>query len=292
ADSTTVAATTAAPASVDLLLEPWLVVVIIVIIDFVIQWICFPIAYGLKTEKFYDMAGSLTHLTVVWVAFGLLASYRHIRCIVQSVCVSVWAVRLGIFLVYRAAKYGDKRFEEIRKSCVRFFITWTLQAVWVGCNLAPTIASLTASATLATPGSLEWRDYLGWSLFLIGILTETVSDIQKSIFKAKPENNGRFIRSGLWSISRHPNYFGEILLWWGLAISASAGFHYSNEWWFWFTFVGPLLNTLLICFVSGIPLLEKSAYKRWGEDPEYQDYLKSTPVLVPLIPCPLCDFCK
>uniref|UniRef100_A0A1I8FED2 S5A_REDUCTASE domain-containing protein n=1 Tax=Macrostomum lignano TaxID=282301 RepID=A0A1I8FED2_9PLAT len=279
ADSTTVAATTAAPASVDLLLEPWLVVVIIVIIDFVIQWICFPIAYGLKTEKFYDMAGSLTHLTVVWVAFGLLASYRHIRCIVQSVCVSVWAVRLGIFLVYRAAKYGDKRFEEIRKSCVRFFITWTLQAVWVGCNLAPTIASLTASATLATPGSLECATYLGWSLFLIGILTETVSDIQKSIFKAKPGEQWPIYSVGLWSISRHPNYFGR------------------NS-----TMVGPgwlslhrLVSTILTNGGSGSPLLarcsysassasllvcewysllEKSAYKRWGEDPEYQDLLE------------------
>uniref|UniRef100_A0A1I8FF67 Transmembrane protein n=1 Tax=Macrostomum lignano TaxID=282301 RepID=A0A1I8FF67_9PLAT len=190
ADSTTVAATTAAPASVDLLLEPWLVVVIIVIIDFVIQWICFPIAYGLKTEKFYDMAGSLTHLTVVWVAFGLLASYRHIRCIVQSVCVSVWAVRLG-------PPSTATKIEEIRKSCVRFFIIVdTAAAVWVGCNLATEqpSASLTASATLATPGSLEWRDYLGWSPVPHRILTETVSDIQKSIFKAKPENNGRFIR--------------------------------------------------------------------------------------------------
>lgn len=269
------------------MLEAWIVIVILVAVDFGIQWVCFPIAFGLKTEKFFDLAGSITHLVVTWLAFGLFLAV-HNRGIVQSVCASVWALRLGIYLVYRAAKHGDNRFVEIRASCPKFFITWSMQAVWVACNLAPTIAMLCAGRNYATL-PLEWRDYLGWSLFAVGMTIETVADAQKTVFKARDENRGKFITSGLWSVSRHPNYFGEILLWWSLALSASAAFDVG---WYWFTWLGPLINTVLICFVSGIPMLEKSAYQRWGDDPAYQEYIRKTGVLVPFIPCPLCSFCK
>ena len=114
----------------------------------------------------------------------------------------------------------------------------------------------------------------------VGLVIETAADAQKSAFKGKQENRGRFIERGLWRYSRHPNYCGEMLVWWGLFVFAVPFLHGAA----FAVVIGPVFITLLLLFVSGIPLLEKSADKRWGGEPEYEAYKARTSVLVPRPP--------
>jgi steroid 5-alpha reductase family enzyme len=122
------------------------------------------------------------------------------------------------------------------------------------------------------------QDYLGWTLWIIGFATEVIADHQKGQFRADPLNKETFIKTGLWSLSRHPNYFGEILLWFGLFISASSNF---TKWWQYLSILSPTAVYLLITKMSGIPLLEQHGLKNWGHLPEYQTYLNNTPELIP-----------
>eukprot|EP00915_Cephaloidophora_sp_WS-2016_P003218 GHVH01004338.1.p1 GENE.GHVH01004338.1~~GHVH01004338.1.p1 ORF type:complete len:139 (+),score=20.07 GHVH01004338.1:469-885(+) len=123
------------------------------------------------------------------------------------------------------------------------------------------------------------QDYIGWTMWSVGMFFEVVADGQKQWFKSDQANEGKFIRSGLWSRSRHPNYFGEILLWFGLYVSASSTF----RGWQQLAVLCPVAVYLLITKISGIPLLEKAGMKKWGKTNEYLEYVKRTPVLVPLI---------
>ena len=124
-----------------------------------------------------------------------------------------WAARLGLFLLIRVIRTGgDRRFEKALQNPLLFFQFWFLQGLWVFVTLLPTLMMNLAERELA----LGVRDYLGWFLWAVGMAFEVVADMQKSQFRAQPDNRGQFIRTGLWSISRHPNYFGEILLWFGL----------------------------------------------------------------------------
>ena len=119
----------------------------------------------------------------------------------------------------------------------------------------------------------------GLLLFCAGFAVEAVSDLQKFVFKMDPTNEGKFIKTGLWSVSRHPNYFGEMVLWWGIyvtSVPALTGAQHAAV-------LSPIALTFLLCFVSGIPILERSADKRWGGDETYEDYKAKTPVLVPWI---------
>merc|ERR1712066_182859 len=112
------------------------------------------------------------------------------------------------------------------------------------------------------------RDYFGWSIWAIGMLFEVIADYQKSVFKNDPKNEGKFITSGLWSISRHPNYFGEITMWIGICLSGSTCFEGAT----WMAWLSPLTTFLLLTKVSGVPMLEKQGEARWGSDPAYQWY--------------------
>ncbi len=120
----------------------------------------------------------------------------------------------------------------------------------------------------------------GAVIWLIGLAIEAVSDAQKSAFKAKATKGERFISQGLWKYSRHPNYFGEILVWWGLFLFAVPFLHGAA----FAVVIGPIFITLLLVFVSGIPLLERSAEAKHGDDPVYREYKRRTSILVPLPP--------
>merc|ERR1712004_50407 len=244
-------------------------------LDFGIQWGLFAIAAALKTEKFYDLAGSSTFLLLAYQSLQWGHTF-YTRQKIQTGAVAIWASRLGLFLFNRILQDGqDTRFEKIRGDPKRFFIAWTLQGMWVFLTLLPTLIlnGKREDKPLAT------RDYVGWGMWATGFLFEVLADYQKSQFKADPANKGQFIRSGLWGISRHPNYFGEILAWSGLFLSASSVMHG----WEHLSIVSPLFVTFLLTKVSGIPMLEKAGLKRWGTDPAYQQYLKSTAVLIPYL---------
>ncbi|TNM86773.1 uncharacterized protein si:ch211-210c8.6 [Takifugu flavidus] len=241
--------------------------------DVGIQWAGWALAAALKTEKFYDLAGSgtfilLAHLSRMW------GGANHIRQKVQTGLVTAWGLRLGTFLFLRILKDGhDRRFNNVRDSPGTFFVYWTVQAMWVFMTLLPTL--LLNSERRDVP--LGTRDYVGWALWGFGFATEAIADQQKWIFKSDPNNAGKFIQSGLWAYSRHPNYLGEILQWSGLWLSASsvmAGPQYLSV-------ASPLFVWFLLRYVSGIPMLEKQALRKWGSDPAFQHYTKNTPLLWP-----------
>jgi steroid 5-alpha reductase family enzyme len=243
-----------------------------VALAFVIQWVVFVPSYVARTERFFDLTGSLTYITVTVVAV-LLSATGAVRSLLLLALVVIWAVRLGSFLFMRIRKAGeDTRFEEIKQSFPRFLLTWTMQGLWVSFTLAAALAAITS----VNQPELDVFALVGFVVWLIGIGIEALADQQKSAFRADPANKGKFIQSGLWAWSRHPNYFGEIVLWVGVAIIA---FPVLSGWQL-VTLVSPLFVILLLTRVSGIPMLEKRADERWGGQPDYEAYKERTPVLV------------
>ena len=239
---------------------------------FLIQWLAFIPAYLLQTEKFFDLTGGITYILVVLVTqyFSVIDA----RSMLLSALVIVWAVRLGSFLFRRIHKAGkDGRFDELKPSFIRFLNVWTIQGLWV---------TLTASAALVAISSTNRKELdlfaiIGFLVWLIGFAIEVAADTQKSRFSADPNNKGKFIQTGLWARSRHPNYFGEIVLWTGITIIALPVL----QGWQWVALISPIFVTLLLTRVSGIPLLEKRADEKWGGQNEYESYKARTPVLIP-----------
>ena len=239
---------------------------------FLVQWVVFVPSWFAHTEHFFDLTGSLTYLAVVALTLLSRGSVTPYSLLVAAM-VTAWALRLGAFLAARVRAAGsDSRFDAMKYRFAWFLMTWTLQGLWV---------LLTAGAALAAITSPEDRQIdafalLGVALWAFGFGIEVVADEQKRRFRARPENLDRFITTGVWARSRHPNYFGEILLWFGVAVAAFP----SLSGWSMVTLVSPLFVWLLLTRVSGVPLLEAAADRRWAGNPEYEAYKASTPVLL------------
>lgn len=248
-----------------------------IIIIFAIQWLAFIPSYIFKTEKFFDLTGALTYITVIILA-AVFGPPMKLRTWVIMFLVIIWASRLGIFLFQRVLKAGeDKRFEEIKKSFFKLLMTWTLQGLWVSFTLAAALAAITVDDTYST---FDWVGLIiGGVIWLLGFTFETISDYQKSKFRSIPENKGKFINTGLWSISRHPNYFGEITLWLGMALIALP----SMGAWRYFVLISPIWVFIQLAFISGVKMLEKRSDDKWGGQEDYEEYKKNTPVLFPKI---------
>ena len=247
----------------------------VVILAFVIQWVAYIPAYVFQTEKFYDLTGSLTYLSVTWYAL-ILASGDFVNANVANtvivLLISLWALRLGSFLFMRIHKDGeDKRFRTIKPSATQFFMTWTLQGLWVSlCSMCALTAISSDSGVV-----INALFYFGLGLFVLGFSTEIVADNQKSKFRSFPENRDKFITTGLWAKSRHPNYFGEIVLWTGIAVMSFS----SLEGWQYLTLISPIFTYILLVYVSGVRMLEARADKKWGDDEDYIKYKSETPAL-------------
>lgn len=249
---------------------------IAVALAFVINWIAFIPAYLKQTEKFFDLMGGISFISVVIVAV-ILSPVVDGRSWLVFGMVVVWALRLSSFLYKRVHAAGeDRRFREIKVSFPRFLLTWTLQGIWVSFSLVAGLAAITSEKRMAI-GAYAITGFLVW---LFGFVFEVISDSQKSKFKADPENKGKFINTGLWSWSRHPNYFGEIVLWIGVAIVALP----ILQGWQWITMISPIFITILLTKISGIPMLENRADEKWGGQDDYEDYKASTSVLIPRPP--------
>lgn len=244
----------------------------LLILDFGIQLAGFIPSALLKTEKFYDFAGSLTFILLS--RLSLWNSQKTLRQRVQTNLVTAWAVRLGLFLLYRVLhEGGDRRFQKVKQDPAKLFMFWMIQGVWVFFTLFPTLCNNEDKREIRP----TLRDYVGWGMWGVGFLVEAIADYQKFTFRANPDNAEKFINTGLWSISRHPNYFGEILLWLGLFISSTP----SLKGWRWVSCLSPLFVYGLLTRVSGIPILERSGLRRYGHLAAYQEYLKSVPELIP-----------
>jgi len=244
-----------------------------VALAFGIQGIAFLPAYLLKTEKFYDLVGGLSFIAVV--AVSLLISDAHsLQSVVLSLMVALWAGRLSFFLFVRVIKSGkDGRFDAIKQSFPRFLLAWMLQGLWITFTLAPVLAVI----LFGKGQGIGFAFILGSLLWTFGFAVEVIADSQKKAFKSKSENKGQFIQSGLWSLSRHPNYFGEITLWIGVATIALP----LLSGWQYLALSAPVFIFILLRYISGVPMLEKSADQRWGHLESYKTYKNQTPVLLP-----------
>ena len=243
----------------------------LILLIFFIQWISFIPAYILKTEKFFDLMGSITYLTTVLAALYITDSGKISDYMIVS-CVVIWAIRLGSFLFMRIHKAGeDRRFREIKTNFTRFFMTWTLQGMWVSMCLLCVLTALSSNNGII----LNNVFYFGLLIFIFGFIIEVIADNQKTVFRKDVNNKDKFITTGLWSYSRHPNYLGEILLWFGVAImsfSSLQGLQY-------LTLISPIFVYILLVYISGIRMLENQADKKWGHLDSYKEYLKNTPRL-------------
>ena len=243
---------------------------------FLIQWLAFVPAYLLQTEKFYDLTGSLTYITVIVISL-VLSPDPDSRSLLLTGLVLLWAGRLGTFLFRRILRSGkDERFDEIKPSWIRFLNAWTLQGLWVTFTLSAALAAITTTFQK----ELGIFALMGFLIWVFGFTIEVTADAQKSRFRAQPENQGRFINTGLWRWSRHPNYFGEITLWAGAALIALPVL----RGWGLVGLISPLFVALLITRVSGVPMLEERADQKWGDQEDYQAYKANTPVLIPRPP--------
>lgn len=241
---------------------------------YLLHWLMFIPAYLFQTERYFDLTGSLSFIASILVALIFNSPMSPVQYLTAAL-VSVWAIRLGWFLFSRVRKAGkDRRFDEIKTRFWRFLLTWTLGGTWVFITLAMALVVLTEAAER----TLEGFAMVGALLWLLGFVIEVTADRQKTRFRARKENSEEFISEGLWAYSRHPNYFGEIILWLGIAVIALP----SLDGWQWLTLISPLFVILLLTRVSGIPMLEEDARKRWGSRADYQHYVANTPVLVPL----------
>jgi steroid 5-alpha reductase family enzyme len=237
---------------------------------FAVNWAAFIPAAIKQTEHYYT--GGITYITVIVVAV-LLSSALDLRSAIVAGMVLFWSIRLASFLFLRISRAGkDSRFDDIKNRPPRFFLAWTLQGLWVLLTAACAVAVITGG----NREPLGVIGYVGIGVWTIGILIEIVADQQKSAFRADPANQGKFIDTGLWAWSRHPNYFGEIVLWTGMAIIAIPVL----EGWQWATLISPVFVAFLLTKVSGVPMLEKAADERWGGQEDYEEYKRKTPVLV------------
>ena len=242
-------------------------------IAFAIQWVVYIHAWLNRTEKYFDLTGALTYISITALLI-IITPGVDARALLLGALVVIWALRLGTFLFRRVSRAGkDDRFDKLKTSFFRFLNVWTIQGLWVTFTAAAAWVGITSSERVG----LDAFAIVGALVWAVGFGIEAIADLQKSRFNADPANKGRFINTGLWSKSRHPNYFGEILLWVGVAIIAIPVL----SGWQWVAIISPLFVTLLLTRVSGVPLLEKKADTRWGGQAEYEAYKKNTPVLIP-----------
>lgn len=249
-------------------------ILVSLVLSLAINALFFAYAAARKTDVVTDLSYSLSFAAVaaaLVVVYGAWDPYR----LVASCMVMLWAARLGAYLLGRIlAMKVDHRFDGMRDKPLKFARFWTLQALTVAIVMIP-VSIAVASQVIA-----KWTamGIAGLALWAAGLAIETVADAQKSRFKRSGGTG--FIRNGLWSWSRHPNYFGEATLWLGVYLYCLPLLGA----WSLPALVSPVGIACLLLFVSGVPLLEKAADARYGGQPEYERYKRTVSVFIPLPP--------
>lgn len=238
--------------------------------------IIFLIAQVRRNNGLVDIAWGLGFVIVAIYSYAA-SDYKTDRGSLLTVLVILWGARLAYYLFRRNWNMPeDYRYVNMRKRWGTKFVylkmflnVYILQLVLLYIIAQPILSTNTSSNN-----GLRILDYIGLTVWIIGYFFEVVGDNQLKAFKRKPENKGKLMTNGLWKYTRHPNYFGEAIMWWGIyliALSVEGG---------WTTFYSPLIITLLLLFVSGVPLLEK----RFKDHPEFKDYASRTSKFIPWPP--------
>jgi steroid 5-alpha reductase family enzyme len=225
----------------------------------------------LRNVSIVDTLWSLM-LFAAGVTYALGSDPRAPRLSLVLWLSALWAARLAFYIAARNLGHGeDRRYQEIRRRNEPRFALKSLYLVfWLQALLAWVI-SLPLLGAFAGNAPLGWLDYVGVALFALGFVFEAGGDWQLARFKRDPANEGRVLDSGLWKLTRHPNYFGEFCIWWGLFLIAVA----AGAWW---SLPGPLLISFLLLRVSGVRLLEGGIGNR---RPQYADYVLKTNAFFP-----------
>ncbi len=247
-----------------------------VVLAYLIQWVVYVPSFLNRTEHFFDLTGSITYQLLAILGL-VLTETRDARTVILAVMIWIWAFRLGTFLFKRVRAAGkDGRFDKLKNNWAQFLMVWTLQGLWITFTAAASLAAITSG----DKKNLGVIGVIGIVIWLIGFGFEVVADRQKSAWRADPANAGRFITGGLWSWSRHPNYFGEFTLWLGAAVVAFPVL----QGWQYITLISPIFVFLLLTRISGVPALERGADRKWGGQADYEAYKAATPVFFPRPP--------
>lgn len=255
------------------------ILLIFVIISFSIHWMIFIPSYILKTEKFYDITGTISYMIIFYITYLLIKNscaenFIHMRSYITIIMISIWAIRLGLFLLIRILIIGeDKRFKNVKNSFSKFFLYFTVSGSWVFLTTFNALTLILNNSSLSNDIFLK----IGIFLWIIGFSIEVIADEQKKSFKKKTENKDKFINSGLWIISRHPNYFGEILQWVSISIISFP----ILIGWQYLSLISPIFVIFLLTKVSGVNILEEKSDKKWGSKKAYIKYKNNTPILIP-----------
>jgi len=239
-------------------------------ISLLIQAVFFAFAVTLKTDKVTDLSYGLTFVIIAFVLL-MQGNAKHFPQLVLALMVITWGVRLAGYLLFRIIQMGrDVRFDGIREHFWPFF------KFWLGQGIAVWVIMLPVTIWFSEPGL--WTPWMsvGVCTWAAGLLVETIADAQKFAAKKTPGGGSRWMDTGLWKYSRHPNYFGELLCWWGVFVFVAG----SYRGWQWAGLIGPVAITYIILFVTGIPTLEASANKKWGANPDYQAHVARTSRLI------------
>ena len=235
-------------------------------------------SFYLKSEKYFDLFGGLTFLSSIFlISFLRFEKTNHlsVREIILAISVLLWTIRLSFFLFQRVKRVGkDVRFDNLKFSFSKFLLAWMTQGLWVFVCLFPILIVFSSSAN-------NENLYLtfGGIIYLVGLVVEVIADYQKTIHNKINNKKRKFITSGLWSRSRHPNYFGEFLIWTGITIICIPVFSGLK----YLALITPIFIYFLLNYISGINLLEERGKGKWGNNPDYIKYLKNTPKFFPKI---------
>ena len=246
-----------------------------VILIFIYFTAFFIIAQIIKNNSIVDIGWGLGFLLITIFTF-FSSDIITSKSVLVSLLVLIWGSRLSYHILKRNwGKPEDFRYAKWRKEWGKWiFIRGFFQIFMLQGLLMLIIASPIILINHSRQTGLHWLDYLGAAIWIIGFLFESIGDYQLAQFIRKPENKGEIMKYGLWRYTRHPNYFGEATMWWGIymiGLSLPPGF--------WFI-ISPLTITLLLLYVSGVPMLEK----KFADDPKFQEYARVTPKFFPWFP--------
>lgn len=243
------------------------------LVSLCINLVMFLIAFRYKTDKLTDISYAASFFVIV--LYGVLTHTMSDYKLALFGMISIWSFRLGGFLLIRIWNMGrDKRFDDMRDNFLSFGRFWLLQAITVWVVLIPSSFAFASDRPFVSDLSL-----VGIVVFMSGLVIESMADSQKFAFNKQSKNKNKWIDEGIWHYSRHPNYFGEILVWSGLYLYVFPGLTGFQP---LVSLISPLFITSLLLFVSGVPILEKAADKKWGNQKDYQDYKRTTHLLIPL----------